>query len=313
MQTSFRKIMLVTNKPSDARGAEQTAVNIAKANDASILIVDSIRTPFHAPRFPSLKTELIYETALTAKNVYLNELQGKFAQEGVKAESRVLFSPRTSSELISTVVEEECDLVIRYLKGQTSKSEGRYGETAENLLRACPVPVLLVDKPVAEPRVLACLNLDHGAEENQAILDNARRLAPSPSNLFVLSCWEYSGHDFMLDYMDEGLHEQSKQEAAELYGKLFDRVTSEYELGDLDDQVHLKNENPATAIPTFCTENEIDVVVMCSASLNHPLGRQLGSTIERTIGKLPCGLMTVKPIGFRSAGANTTVATSHSV
>ena len=113
MAAPFKKIMLVTNEPSNARGAEQTAINFAKAHKASLLLVDSIRTPFHATRFPSLKTEMMYEIALTSKNDYLAKLQATIVQAGLRATSKVLFGPRTSTELIGTAIDQDCDLVIR--------------------------------------------------------------------------------------------------------------------------------------------------------------------------------------------------------
>ena len=202
MPKSFKRIMLVTNEPSNSKGAEKTASNLAKQYGASVLLVDSIRTPFHVTRFPQISTELVYEAALNSKNQYLSQVQTTLAQDGIESTTRVLFGPRTSGELISTVVENECDLVIRYLKGRSSRVEGRFGETAENLMRACPVPVLFTEKEILNPKVVACLNLDHGPEENQAILENARRLVSSPEDLFVVSCWEFTGSEFLQEYMD---------------------------------------------------------------------------------------------------------------
>lgn len=295
---SIKNIMLVSNEPSDTVGAEQTTLNFAKRFNASVTLVDSIRTPFNASRCPNISTDVIYEAAVIAKTEYLLQLKKQFANEGVKATTKVLFGPRTSSELIGTVVENECDLVVRYLKGESSRANGRFGETAENLMRACPVPVLFTEKEIDTPKVVACINLDHGAEENQAILENARSLVVSFQDLYVVCCWEYSGSSFLYNYMDEGLHEDSKDEVGAIYHKLYDRLQDDYDLEDLKDRVFLFNENPVTGIPGFCKEYEMDIAVMCSASLNHPLGRKLGSTIERTIGDLPCALATVKPIGF---------------
>jgi nucleotide-binding universal stress UspA family protein len=300
MKKPFKKIMLVTNKPSDTAGAEKTAIKLAQANRATILLADSIKTPFQASRLASMSTELMYEAAVAAKQAYLAELQSRFNKAGIESTSKVLVSPRTSTELIRTVVEEDCDLVIRYLKGESSKAAGRFGETAENLMRACPVPVLLTEREISNPKVVACINLEHGKEENQAILESARRVVSSPEELSVISCWEYSGRDFMFEYMDEGMYEQTRDEASELVAQMADRLKSENDLEDLGDRVQLISESPVTAIPRFCEENEIDIAVMCSASLNHPLGRKLGSTIERTIGSLPCALLAVKPVGFEA-------------
>ncbi len=298
MKKPFGKIMLVTNEPSCTAGAEQTAINLAKANNAKVLLVDSIKTPFHAPRFPSLSTELMYESALGAKKAYLEKVKAKFSDAKIETTCKVLVSPRTSTELINTAMKEEAGLVIRYMKGRSSRAAGRYGETAENLMRACPVPVLLTEKEILDPKVVACINLEHGPKENQSILEGARRLVNSLDDLFIVACWEFSGRDFFFDYMDSGMQEQTRVESAKMYSRLFERFRSVHNLHELGDRVQLIDDHPTTAIPQFCKERSIDVAVMCSASLNHPLGRKLGSTIERMIGLLPCALLTVKPVGF---------------
>lgn len=298
MAKSFQKIMLVTNEPSDTKGAELTAINFGKTNNGSVHLVDSIRTPFRRTENTPILAQDVYDAAYKAKRSYLEKLQTQFAQEGVQSTTEILLGSRTSTELIRTAMQHKSDLVIRYMKGQSSRAAGRFGETAANLMRACPVPVLFTEKEIADPKVVACINLDHGHEENQAILENARRLVNSPADLMVVSCWEFTGSDFMIDYVDEGLLEQTRDEAGDMYVRLFNALQTEYSLDDLEDQVFLFNENPATAIPKFCKEYDIDIAVMCSASLNHPLGRKLGSTIEKTIAELPCALLTVKPIGF---------------
>lgn len=298
MRKHFHKIMLVTNEPCETAGAEQTTLNLAKVNHAEVLLVDSIRTPFNVAEHGQMMPASVYDVALGAKRHYLEQLQAQFEQQGVRTEFEILLGSRTSTELIDLAVSQGCDLVIRYMKGQSSVAAGRFGETAKNLLRACPCPVLLTGRNISDPKVVACINLDHGAEENQSILDNARRIASSSKNLSIVSCWEFSSRDFMNDYVDQGIMEQTSSETADLYRKLFEQLQNDYDLDDVGSNVFLFNENPVSAIPRFCKENRIDIAVMCSASLNHPLGRRLGSTIERTIADLPCALMSVKPIGF---------------
>ena len=98
--------------------------------------------------------------------------------------------------------------------------------------------------------------------------------------------------------MDEGLAEQTKIEVADMYNRLFENFKVEHELEDA--QCFLVNRNPAMYIPQFCSQHGIDIATVCSASLNHPVGRKIGSTIERMIADLPCALLTVKPLGFSS-------------
>lgn len=297
MSDSFKKIMLVTNAPCDTDGAEKSAEFLAKYYGSDVLLIDTLKTPFYPMHRPALSTEIAYEVALKSKDAYLKKVKQRFEDVDIKTDFKILCSPRTSSELISTVVDEECDLVIRYFKGRSSRSQGRFGETAENLMRACPVPVLFAQNPIDDPNVVACISLEHSSSENKAIIESARRVASGPEKLFVVCCWKFDGSDFVLDYMDEGMSDQTREEAADMYQTLFKRLVEDYQLGD---RAELLNCDPETGIPEFCSTNNIDVAVMCSASLNHPLGRKLGATIERTIGALPCALLTVKPVGFET-------------
>ena len=73
------------------------------------------------------------------------------------------------------------------------------------------------------------------------------------------------------------------------YHGLYERFLKQHDLSA--DGVHLKNGDPVEVIPEVCQHESIDVVVMSSASQNHPLHRLLGSTVESVLDALPCSLV----------------------
>lgn len=77
---------------------------------------------------------------------YLEEQAQKLREKGAFVETKVLFGNITE-ELIEYVSENEVDLVIIATHGRSGVSKLFLGSTAERILRASPVPVLMVHAP----------------------------------------------------------------------------------------------------------------------------------------------------------------------
>ncbi len=309
---SIHKIMLVTNEAADARAAERSALHLANRTDAVVLLVDSVRMPLSLPRVPSITTELMLEAAIDSKQAYLNTVAARFRKHGIEVETEVLRGPRTSESISNRATTSNCDLVIRYAKGGQSRTQRRFGQTARNLIRVCPCPVLFVDQREvpAEAKILACIHAEHSSLENQAILDAARRLAKFDDRLHALYCWDFSPSLYLTQYIDEGLLEQTNEDAESQCEQIFDTLQEKYDLSDFSNRFAIEMGDPQKVIPAHAKEHDVDVVVMSNAALNHPLGRLMGSTIESVIDKLHCALLVTKPHGFESPLSPTSPATA---
>ncbi len=293
--SKIKNILLVTTESVDTSGAEQTAMEMAGRHGAHVTIVDSIRTPFHVSRYGSVSTEMMFEIAMKVKQDYLDKVAERFRTAGIEAESHVLMTSRTSEELVKRALACNADIVIRYLKGEHSRAEGRFGHTAQNLIRVCPCRLLLVDHPLKTPKILACLNPAHGPTENQSIITAAVSIAESDEQLNGLSCWKLES----LLAADNAIAEAAV-DFEKVAKEILTEFKSKYDVSKFDSRFFVEQGDSIAVIPNFCADHLIDVAVMSSASLNHPLGRLLGTTIESTINKLPCALLVVKPHGFIS-------------
>lgn len=301
MAETYKRIILVPDIGSSSKAVSQTALDFAKQHGASVVIVDTVQPPSVAATWLTSNAQEMFDIVVADKQKRLDQVAHVFREAGIEVEAEILFG-KSSEEIARAALNEEADLVIRYMKGVNSRHESLFGTTARNLMRVCPCPLLLIgDQPVSQPQVLACVNAEHDFEENEAIVKEAEKLAKhTPDHLLAMYCWKFYGTEFLSDYMDEETLKSYQSEAEENYQTVFSQFVEKHDFKGFGKGVQLKNGDPIQIIPDVCREEKIDVVVMSSASQNHPLNRLLGSTVESVLDELPCALLVVKPIGFKS-------------
>ncbi len=298
MEKKFKCIILVTDGSGTSTAAEKTALNLARQHSARVVVVGTMRPPSFASQIFSSNVQEAFEMAAADNKDRLARIARELRDEGLETSVRILYG-KSSEQIAREALSQDADLVIRYMKGAHSRHMSPFGNTARNLMRVCPCPLLLVgDTPIANPTVLACVNAEHDYKENQAILSDAAALVGPDKNLHALYCWSFYGSDILHDYVDDQTYSQYVNEAEQGHLALFENFRKKYDLSDYGDNVNMVNGDPIQVIPEVCELQSVDVVVMSSASQNHPVRRLLGSTIESVLDELPCALLVVKPLGF---------------
>lgn len=297
----YNKILLITDGSENARAAEQTALDLAVAGGARVRMVDTVRPPSMISRWLEANTDNVFQMVVNQKEKALDQKAVIFRDSGIEVETAVLCGP-SSREITRDAIKFEPDLVVRYMKGFRSRYPGVFGNTSRNLMRTCPAPLLLVgDQPVGGARVMACINAEHDSHENDPIVQQAMQVAGDRDNLHLLYCWKFYGGEMYVEHMGKEALADALQEAEQVHVKLFENYLRQHEYQLADPHVHLENGDPADMIPEVCQKQEIDVLVMSSGSLNHPMHRLLGSTVESILDQIDCALLVVKPEGFRVA------------
>ena len=196
----YKNIILVMDALKEASAATDTACNLAKQHGAKITIVDTVQRPSTASRWFSSNADDVFEMVLADKQERLDKITDRLRKSDVKADNKLLIG-KSSEEITREAIRANADLVVRYKKGARSRHAGQFGNTARNLMRICPCPLLLVDeKPIEDPNVLACINAEHDDNENNAILLEAERLAADNNKLTALYCWKFYGDEFLKDH-----------------------------------------------------------------------------------------------------------------
>ena len=300
MANDYSCIILVTDGSGTSTAAEQSALNLARQHGARVIVTGTMRPPSFASQLFNSNVQEAFEMASADTRDRLERIARELRDAGLDARARLLVG-KSSEEIARLAMAEDADLVIRYMKGAKSRQLGTFGNTARNLMRVCPCPLLLVgERTVSNPSVLACVNAEHDHDENQAILNQAEAVVGSDRNLHALYCWNFYGSDILHEYIDDQLYGQYLSEAEQSYQSLFEKFREKYDLSSFGDNVHVVNGDPIQLIPDVCQQQGSDIVVMSSASQNHPVRRLLGSTIESVLDTLPCALLVVKPLGFTS-------------
>jgi len=295
----YDRILVVTDGLKSSEPTHESAFDLAKQHGADVLLVDTVVPPSSLNRWLSVNAGDVFEMVVADKQARLEKLAEHFRSGGVEVDTKVLFG-KSSEAITRQAIEWDASLVVRYMKGVRSKYPGLLGNTARSLMRFCPAPLLLVgDKAIGDPRVLACIDTEHEEKENAAILAEAANLAQK-ENLFGIYCWEFYGADLIQKRMTERAFKDSLEYAESIFRASFDKFVESHDLAEFGNGVRIENGQPSVVIPEFCRHESIDVVVMCSATLNHPLKRLIGSTVESVIDELPCALLVVKPVGFVS-------------
>lgn len=302
---TYQRILVVTDGLKTSESTHETAFNLAQKHGAQVQLVDTLQPPNTTSKWLSPNASDVFEMVLADKQQRLDKIAETFRQKGIQTETKVLLG-KSSEAITAEAIKWEASLVVRYMKGVRSKFPGLFGNTARSLMRFCPTPLLLVGKdPVADPNVLACLDTSHSEKENTAIMNESWRMAGERERLQGLYCWEMYGRDMIQKRMNNASFKESLEYAASIYRKSFETFCNSHDLAFFGGGVRIENGEPSLLIPQFCRNEGIDVVVMCSATLNHPLRRYFGSTVEAVIEQLPCSLLVVKPIGFISPLAQT--------
>lgn len=298
MPAPLKTIMLVTDTLRSSAAAAETAANLARRNQARILVVDTIQPPSRAAQWISRNANDVFEMVVADKQDRLDAFADRMRALGLEAESKVLVGG--SSNVISQeALDQNVDLVIRYRKGARSKFPGVFGNTARNLMRICPSSLLFVDEHVIdEPRVLACVDASHDDTENVPILDESRRLVARQEDLLGVYCWDCMAADLLSHRLSKDAYQFTLQEAEELYGGIFKRFCDDHNVGDFGERFRMEKGEPSQVIPDICKRENINIVVMSAIALNNPVLRMLGSTVEAVMDRLPCSLLVVKPSGF---------------
>lgn len=207
--------------------------------------------------------------------------------------------------LIRHVLDREAGLLVVGLPPAEAREGRRWSAAHWELVRHCPAPVLLTQGlPWARPpRIVAALDPSghhaRHADLERAILAQASELATATGGeLHAWHAWE-PGLGSAIGGLDRPLaSELPGERAAQRHQEALDEALQA--AGVEPARTVIVQGRPERALPEYCRQERIDVVVMGAIARN-PFGRIfIGSTAERVLDQLPCDLLVVKPESFRT-------------
>lgn len=302
----FRKILVSVNATNtdEQPHALVRAIRLAKDTGAELLVVDVLNTLPHYVQSIFLRDE--------ADDVLADELASNLDRlchgkdtEGLKITTRVLRG-RPIRELIRTVEEESCDLLIRNVSGANEPGNLFFGSLDMRLIRNCPCPVWLVKpRPAMFERVLAAIDpLPESREEekqNERIIDLAASLADwEDGQVFAVAAWQVRGEPLLVTKMAPERFKEHVDEIAVTARTHFRNAMRSTELAPVKANQRFEAGEPSEVIRKYAQEIDADVIVMGTLARTGIPGLLIGNTAERVLRQVRSSVLTIKPKDFVS-------------
>jgi nucleotide-binding universal stress UspA family protein len=314
----FKNILLITNKNDVNSPDIKRAVSLARSNSANLTIADMV--PGLPPMQRELKTSPRIESALSGlaeKRLLELKLMSKELSDKMDISPLVL-QGTPYLEIIRVVMQQKFDLLIKISEPEKSFSAKIFGSTDFRLLRKCPCPVWLLkpDTLFSFRSILAAVALDAFGEDedidglNKQILEMATSLAlEESSELHIVHAYKIFGADlldlplagyFAGDEVREWMMTQRHdiEEQFKHVTELLKKHLKDNNMEMLNPQFHLIEGAPEEIIQGMVNDKKVDLVLMGTVARSNLAGLLMGNTAEKTLGKLSCSVLTVKPSSF---------------
>jgi universal stress protein E len=254
------------------------------------------------------KADEIRRELKTMKETALSEISGAEAAKLGRPIIPILGHGRTSVAVVKQVKAQQHDVVVMQAKGTHSRRVGGIGDTAWELLRKCPCPVLLIAQQEATtlPKKIL-VALDAAAEDlrhvelNRKIMAAAAHLAVKlNASLTAIHCWAIYGESMVRDYMSAGEFHDIEEGTRKLGEQGLQKLASELKEKPRDFHLKLIRGLANTHVPAYANGNDFDLVVMGTVARQGIAGALLGNTAEEVLPQLKSSILAIKPDGFVS-------------
>ncbi|HXS90097.1 MAG TPA: universal stress protein [Steroidobacteraceae bacterium] len=247
---------------------------------------------------------------LVSLKASLEDLARPIRARGLDVTTEVECADPLHAALIDRARRTTADLIVKDTHHHSLFKRTLLTNTDWELIRACPVPLLLTKTyPWAStPKVCAAVDPGH-TNDKPAVLDNrivdhaallAKRLAGELHLLHVylpvaiVAAAAAGSPPMAITVPAEDLAREAQQRRAMLQD-----LVSEYRVEP--GNVHLEVGGPAAVLPRAAAELRADIVAMGAISRSGLKRIFIGSTAEDVLERLPCDALIVKPPDFASA------------
>jgi len=242
----------------------------------------------------------------TSLSGLLDALAAPLRERGIDVTTEVTSADPLHTALVDRVQRTCADLVVKDTHHHSIAQRTLLTNTDWELIRGCPVPLLLVKPAAWSPahHIAAAVDPGHADDKprllDRCILDVASRLSHQlngelhaihayiPAAIIAASVAE---PPLVIDVPAETLEQERRARLNEVLA-----LTAEYRLPPTN--VHVEAGDAKEVLARVARECEIDVTVMGAVSRSALKRIIIGSTAEAVLEHLPCDLLVVKGPNF---------------
>jgi universal stress protein E len=297
----------------DPAAAAQPAVDRAAAIASRLNWEVELFVCCHEPTLPGGRLfaptdrEALRQKLLAHQLGYLRDLALRL--RGLKVQTRAVWDAPLHEGIIRAALRGEPRLVMKDTHFQSTVSRALFTNTDWHLIRDCPTPLWLVRGGVFpdRPRILACLDPVHEHDKpaslDHRILEEARYLADGlGGDLHAIHCYDTTPVIAAAGaFATTGSPLAVEELAAEIqrdHAARFSEVATAHGIAPAN--THLQAGSAVEQLPAAARQLRADLVVMGAVARSRLQHAIVGSTAERTLDRLACDVLVMKPARFES-------------
>jgi universal stress protein E len=306
------RILAVIEPTSDAPAGVAKAARLARLSGAALELFTCDYDPALTgqPFLDTAALQHLREEFVAERARRLEVMAEELRRTGLDVSTHVHWDNPLYEGILRRVAEAEPDLVIKDTHYHSTLRRALFSHTDWNLIRRCPVPLLLARTAdwAPRPRLLAALDPGHHGDKPAAldhdILDAAQLLARQldgeveavhvffPAALLAMSA-QSAGAALAPGL---GVADLIETERARVIAAMRE-IARAHGLGD--DAVQVLQGSAVEALPRITAERQVDILVMGAVSRSRLRELFIGSTAERVLDHLPCDVLVVRSADFR--------------
>ena len=311
----FKNILMICQEDSQPELAIERVRVLAQANNAKVTLLDVVDLDRRdmASLLSSLPDRTAQEMQQQIFDYHSNRLEllaNGLREDGITA-SKLILQGVPFIETIRAVLRSGHDIVVKGTSLDPAQKRATFLGLDMHLMRKCPCPVLVINKPVFQDqaRVLAAVDPNSQAEEeddlNRLIMDLSTSLcAAEGANLNVVHAWRIEEEKALLQsrliQADTSEIKRFKRNKQAHRSSELDKLLEHYSDSLKDHDVHLLQGHAGDVVPKLASRLRVDLVVMGTVSRTDVGGLFIGNTAEIILGRLNCSVLAVKPPNFRT-------------
>ena len=239
----------------------------------------------------------------------LERIAERFRAHGVHVRTSIRWDHPPHEGIVRQVLRHGPSLLIAWASHRGVAAHLLPSHIDWKLIETCPCPLLLLKilEPYAEPLVIAAVDPNHAHDKpaalDEQILDSAALLSNALSGRLEVfharTPWDEAIR------MDPELRDLPEYRDEEIHDAYLRRV--ETRVLDLAErhaiargQVHLEDGHAADSLPRYANQRRAGIVAMGAVSRSRLRHALIGDTAERALDALCCDALIVKPPGFRT-------------
>jgi universal stress protein E len=315
MQT-IKKILVDIDPDKQEQLALSKALHFAKNQPVTIKLLSCLYYPsvVASNLLTPKQLEKTQAEILKMNQGRLNILIAKHAQDNVTYETEVMWHSPIYQGILKVVDNFKPDLVIKATHQHKTIAKRLFTPTDWYLLKACPIPILLVKnhKWTRNTSVVAAIDPEHNLSKKSELDINILKAGFNVSSglgmpLHALHCFDPSYWDILLEAVDKsGMwadvfsvdeHQNESMVLEQLryqHNVRFAAECSEY-VPSSENQ-HIVSGDIDHVMPKTLSQLDAGILVL---GTTYRTGL-LGSTAQRLIEAVDCDLLAIKPQGFEA-------------